>query len=86
MPQIADCPVLVLTLHLVKAVEVAAQHPLSSLTCHGPQHPVPEVDDLLQRRPDRILQRRNQQPTPHLSTLTITLSAHQKTYGLKMRG
>lgn len=83
---IVDCQALVLTLHSVKAAEAAAQRPHSSPTCHGPQHPAPEVEDLLQRHPDQTLPRCKQQRTPHLSTLMTTLSAHQKICGSKMRG
>src|SRR5690242_6565831 len=83
---IVGCQALVLTLHSVKAAEAAAQRPHSSPTCHGPQLPAPEVEDLLQRHLDQTLQRCKQQRTPHLSTLMTTLSAHQKICASKMRG
>lgn len=83
---IAERQVRALILRLDKEAAAAAQRLHSSLIFHGPQHPVPEVADQLQKHPVRILQRRPLQPRQRLLMLMTILSVRRKTCESRTRG
>jgi len=83
---IADRQDLVLTRHSGKVEGVAVPRQRSSLICHGPQRPGPEVAGLPQRHLAPILRLHLRQPKPRRLMPTTTPSVRQKTYEWKTRG